>query len=567
VKTFADFNIDEPRTTSTTGNGKTHCPRCTNTRKNKRDPSLSVNVNEGVWKCHHCQWTGSLKQGEEYGSAPPKRFRKPVYEPAMGLLDAAVAMFQARGIPLSLIEQEGISCADAWMPQDEGYVPCIQFPYRKQGEVVNVKYRGLRTKSFRQEAQAEKVFYRQDSIAKDCAVITEGEFDALSCVVAGFASAVSVPDGAPSVKAKDFSSKFTYLDQEPDPFEGVEMIILAVDNDGPGLILREELARRLGRERCCTVVWPEGCKDANDVLVKHDAATLRRCLAAAAPWPVQDAVYITDLAEEIQRLAVTGLPRGLSTGWASLDAVFTIAPGQVTVITGIPSHGKSQFVDALAVNLMQLHGWRFVICSPENFPTALHGVTLMEKWADRTVRHHAPQSEAQAFAPGEMAQALAEMHEAMNFIAPTDSMTIADLLARSTTFVRRRGIQGLIIDPWNEFDHTRDRRMTEAEYINETLGAVRRWARQWSVHVFIVAHPTKMQKNDEEIYPVPTPYDINGGAAWRNKSENCLAVWRTLQPDDPLVEIHIQKVRWRNLGTMGEVVSLRFNQWTGRYDV
>jgi len=224
-------------------------------------------------------------------------------------------------------------------------------------------------------------------------------------------------------------------------------------------------------------------------------------------------------------------------------------------------------VDALAVNLMQLHGWRFVICSPENFPTALHGVTLMEKWADRTVRHHAPQSEAQAFAPGEMAQALAEMHEAMNFIAPTDSMTIADLLARSTTFVRRRGIQGLIIDPWNEFDHTRDRRMTEAEYINETLGAVRRWARQWSVHVFIVAHPTKMQKNDEEIYPVPTPYDINGGAAWRNKSENCLAVWRTLQPDDPLVEIHIQKVRWRNLGTMGEVVSLRFNQWTGRYDV
>jgi len=109
--------------------------------------------------------------------------------------------------------------------------------------------------------------------------------------------------------------------------------------------------------------------------------------------------------------------------------------------------------------------------------------------------------------------------------------------------------------------------MTEAEYINETLGAVRRWARQWSVHVFIVAHPTKMQKNDEEIYPVPTPYDINGGAAWRNKSENCLAVWRTLQPDDPLVEIHIQKVRWRNLGTMGEVVSLRFNQWTGRYDV
>jgi len=123
----------------------------------------------------------------------------------------------------------------------------------------------------------------------------------------------------------------------------------------------------------------------------------------------------------------------------------------------------------------------------------------------------------------------------------------------------------LIIDPWNEFDHTRDRHTTEVEYINETLGFVKRWARKWSVHVFIVAHPTKMPKMDDGSYPVPTSYDINGGAAWRNKGDNCLSVWRTMQPGDWLVDIHIQKVKWSNLGTMGEMRQLHFNIWTSRY--
>lgn len=565
MKTFADFGIEAPSTFNEAGDGYTTCPRCSSQRKSSRKKCLSANQNLGVWECHHCGWTGSLRQGEERASVKPKIIRKPHYDAACGLSPEALAFVQGRGIPLAVLVSEKVTSANAWMPQEEDWVLCLLFPYFKGGEVVNVKYRGLTTKSFRQATDAEKVWYRQDSIAKDCVVVTEGEFDCLSCVVAGFTSAVSVPDGAPSPKSKQYASKFTYLDQEPDPFDGVEIIILATDRDEPGIVLRDELARRLGRDRCYTVTWPDDCKDANDVLVRHGITALRGCLAAAAPWPVQDAVSVADLSEEIQRLAITGLPRGLSTGWPSLDVVFTIAPGQVTVITGIPSHGKSQFIDALAVNLMQLHGWRFVICSPENFPTALHGVTLMEKWANRTVRHHAPLYEAQAFQGAEMAQALTEMHEAMSFIAPTDSMTILELLTRSTTFVRQRGIQGLIIDPWNEFDHTRDRRMTEAEYINETLAAVRRWARQWSVHVFIVAHPTKMQKREDETYPVPTPYDINGGAAWRNKSENCLSVWRTLLPDDPMVEVHIQKVRWRNLGTMGECVSLRFNKWTGRY--
>lgn len=564
MKTFADFGIQAPSSYNAAGDGYTICPKCSPTRKKKNAKCLSANITKEVWECNHCGWAGTLKQGEDRPSIKPKIIRKPAYDATKGVRGGGLEFLVSRGLPVDLLEREGITCDDVWMPQDEDFVPCMLFPYRKNGEVANIKYRAVKTKAFRQVTDAEKVWYRQDRIHVDSVVICEGELDVLSCVLAGFDSCISVPDGAPSPKSKQYASKFTFLDQDPDPLEHVGVIILAVDDDEPGRVLREELARRLGRDRCYTVTWPDGCKDANDVLMRHGVAALRQALSTAQPWPVQDAITVEVLTPEILALAEKGLPRGLSTGWPTLDRVFTIGPGQLTIITGIPSHGKSQFVDALAVNLMQLHGWRFVICSPEHYPTALHGVTLMEKWTGKTVRENPPHPITR-LTPLEKDCALREMNDAFTFIAPPDSLTILDLLGRAESYVRRHGIQGLILDPWNEFDHTRERHVTEVEYISTTLGLVRRWARKWGVHVFVVAHPTKMLKRDDDTYPVPTPYDINGGAAWRNKSDNCLSVWRSMQPNDFLVEIHIQKVKWRNLGTMGEKVQLRFDTWTGQY--
>lgn len=561
MTTFADLGIVEPHAYNAAGDGYTTCPKCSPARKKKHVKCLSVNRDKRVWHCAHCGWAGSLKTGEwESGRKQYIRPNRPLNE-REGPLEA---LSRERCIPEPLLRSEGIVCVSAYMPQVEDTIPCIAFPYVKQGELVNLKYRAIAQKAFRQVSGAEKVLYRQDRIQKDLVIITEGEWDALACVSAGFDSVVSVPDGAPAPTAKNYTAKFAYLDQEPDPFADVQRIVLAVDDDEPGRILREELARRLGRDRCYMVAWPDGCKDANDVVMRNGIQALRQVLGAAQPWPVEDALTVETLTPAILMLAERGLPKGLSTGWATLDRVFTIAPGQLTIVTGIPSHGKSQFVDALAVNLMQLHGWRFVICSPEHYPTALHGVTLLEKWTGKTVRRDPPYP-IQTVTHEESVVALREMHEAFTFIAPSDSVTILDLLARAEAFVRRQGIQGLILDPWNEFDHTRDRNLTEVEYINMTLGLVRRWARKWSVHVFVVAHPTKMLKRDDGTYPVPTPYDINGGAAWRNKSDNCLSVWRSMEPNDFLVDIHIQKVKWRNLGTMGEKIQLRFDTWSGKY--
>lgn len=556
MKTFEEFGI-----TGLTGPGPevfTTCPQCSPSRKKKQAKCLSVNLEKCVWWCAHCDWRGTLKSGEEQPGR--KLYRRPTWPAQPTVTDPLLAWFQSRGITKETVEAEGIAVVDAYLAELEERVPCIAFPYRKRGEVVNVKYRGLTIKSFQQVGGAEKILYRQETIQRASVIVVEGEIDALSCVQAGFTSVVSVPDGAPAPLAKNYSAKFTYLDQDPDPFDGVEDIILAVDADEPGRVLQQELGRRLGFERCRRVTWPVGCKDANDTLLHHGAERLKVCIAHAQPFPVQDVVSVEDCAEDVARVYGTAPRRGLSTGWASVDQYYTIEPGQLTIITGIPSSGKSEWLDALMLNLATLHGWRFAVHSPENMPLAIHCAKLLEKhigkpfWVGPTARMNS----------WDLTTGLQWLHERVSFIMSEDSLTIPTILDRASALVRRHGIRGLLLDPFNEFDHTRERGQTETEYISNMLGALKRWARKHQVHVWLVAHPQKLYRREDGTYPIPTPYDISGSAAFRNKADNCLTVWRDMDQPELPVQIHVQKVRFKHIGAVG-MAELRWEKIHGRY--
>lgn len=556
MNTFADFNIQ-------VGSGAgpevfTTCPQCSPMRKKKQAKCLSVNIEKGVWWCAHCDWRGTLKAGEE--SPGRKIYRRPSWPETPMVTDPLMDWFRGRGISEAVVRAEGIAVIEAYLAELEERVPCIAFPYRKRGEVVNVKYRGLTTKAFQQVGGAEKVLYRQESIAPESVIIVEGEVDALSCVEAGFSSVVSVPDGAPAPTAKNYTAKFTYLDHDPDPFLGVQDIILAVDADEPGTALKGELARRLGFERCRFVTWPAGCKDANDTLRAHGATMLRQCIDQAKPFPVEDAVAVHDLVHSVMEEYEHGPKKGLSTNWASVDKHYTIEPGQLTIITGIPSSGKSEWLDALCVNLAVVHGWRFAVCSPENWPLKLHVEKLLEKQTGRPFRT----GPTPRMTPREAYNGLQWLDDHFTFIATDDALTIPSLLDRAAQLVRRLGVQGLVIDPFNEFDHTRQKGQTETEYISDMLSMVKRWARKYQVHVWMVAHPQKLYRREDGSYPVPTPYDISGSSHWRNKADNCITVWRNMDEPKLPVEVHIQKVRFKYIGSIG-LAKLTWDRLSGRY--
>lgn len=563
MKQFADFQIE------IIGAGPqvyTTCPQCRESRRKKNAKCLSVNIENGIWNCHHCGWSGSLKFGDDKNSRPfawkPKTYRKPEFiksEPSNKLLD----WFLQRGIQPETVSAASIRMQSVYFPQLEESIDAIVFPYFEGQEVVNCKYRGLSQKVFRQEFDAKKILYGANDINDEYLVIVEGEIDKLSCAEAGINSCVSVPDGAPPEGSAPSDKKFEYLINCKDAIERVKKIVIAVDSDGPGKTLEQELARRIGQERCWRVTWPDGCKDANDVLMRHDANTLKHCIDDAKPWPIDHVVYPGDLGDDLLALREQREARGLSTGWKSIDELYTVMPGELTIVTGIPGHGKSEFIDALILNLANMHGWGAAFCSPENLPVTRHLTKLLEKhiggpFYDKG--YHARMTQM------EMLDSLEFLHQHIALIVPEESLTIQDLLNKAKGLVYQRGIRGLILDPWNEFDHRRAPGLSETEHVSASLGLLRRFARNHGVHVWVVAHPAKLQKNMEDKYPVPRPYDISGSAHWYNRADNCLSVWRDVSDEQNRnhVEIHIQKIRNKHVGTIG-MTTLRWDSICGRF--
>lgn len=549
MKVWADFHIDLPAHAS--GEVDTTCPQCSPTRKKKHARCLSVNVDKGVWNCAHCGWTGTLKDGGRQGDAP---WRKPAYvrpEPRVvpDALDVAmVQYFAKRAIPAPVLRRNRVSLQRVYMPQVEDHVNAICFPYLRGEEWINAKYRD-KDKNFRMEAGAERVLYGLNDIEPHCCVIVEGEIDKLSVEVAGITSCVSVPDGAPAEDAKNYASKFTFLEADKDRIEAVKEWIIAVDNDGPGLRLEDELARRLGREKCRRAVWPDGCKDANEVLTKYGRDKLRECLDTAQPYPLEGVFEVEDLSDRIEQLYTQGWERGVETGWEEVDQFYTVRPGEFTVVTGIPNSGKSNWLDALTTNLAAIHGWRFAIFSPENQPLEDHMARMIEKYAQVPFNH----GPTERMDRDTLRMSKAWVQEHFFWILPSDDAdwTIDTVLERAKALVFRKGIRGLVIDPWNEIEHYRINGMTETEYVAHSLKRMRQFARRNGIHLWVVVHPQKLYREKDGNYPVPTLYDCSGSAHWRNKADNGMCVWRDFKNDSQPVEIHVQKIRFRQTGKIG----------------
>ena len=217
-----------------TGELKTKCPQCYQTRKNKTDDSLSVNVEKGFYNCHNCGWSGSVR------FKPKKEYIKPP-SIELKLSDKIVQWFKGRGISEATLAHWKIGESETFIPQVKKNRSTINFNYYRNNTLVNIKYRDAE-KNFKMVSGAELIFYGLDNITElEKVYIVEGEMDALSLHEAGIYSVCSVPNGA-----SKGNQRLEYLDNCWKYFEDKNEIIICTDNDDAGLQLRNELARRFG---------------------------------------------------------------------------------------------------------------------------------------------------------------------------------------------------------------------------------------------------------------------------------------------------------------------------------
>ena len=541
-KSFSDFAIEYNN--SGPNEQACKCPQCAGQRKKKNTRPLQCNKEKGLWFCHHCGWKGTLEKGSSYSDPAYNKpeYLKPRLLPKTNLPGPVAAMFLKRGISTKTLLRNKIGYGPVWMPQVEDKVNAISFPYFRNGEHINTKWRDS-SKHFRLDTGCEKVLYGLDDLKDSSTVIwVEGEIDKLSIEEAGFKNCVSIPNGAPSIEAKNYQTHFSYLETCEKYLAGKKHILF-VDSDDVGLKLEAELARRLGQGNCKRVRLPGKFKDANEYLVGHGSEALKEAVNAALPYPVSGIFSGNDLASRIQSLHHKGLEPGVPTGWQAVTHYFTVREGEMTVVTGIPNHGKSNWLDALLVNIAKNEGWFMGYFSPENQPTERHAASLIEKFHNKDFSKIDDESTAATIE-------WIDKHFAWILPNYDDGFSLDTILEKAKTLVYRYGMKVLVIDPWNEVEVVKPRDTSETEYISASLTKIRVFARTNKVHVFIVAHPAKLRKdNDSGDYPVPTPYDISGSAHWRNKADNCIAVQRNYHTNESF--IHVQKIRFREVGQVG----------------
>lgn len=525
MKTFSDFNIDVGN--KSTGKLKTKCPNCSDSRKHKSDKSLSVDIDKGLFNCHNCGWSGTTKFQKKQDYIKPESIK-------VNLTDRVIEWFGNRGITQPTLSHWKIGESLEFFPQVGKKRRAVNFNYFRNKELINVKYRDAE-KNFKMVSGAELIFYGIDNIVEmETVYIVEGEMDALSLHEAGIYSVCSVPNGA-----SKGNQRLEYLDNCFEYFENKKQIIICTDNDNPGIELRNELARRFGAYRCKYVEFGD-FKDANEVLISKGAETLRNFIKDAKNFPLEGVLNIDNIWQNVLNYNENGI-KNYSIGLPESDTFFKLAFGEWTVVTGIPNSGKSDVVDQICCNMAVNYGMRCAMFSPESFPYEGHIKRIANKLNEKNCTNE-------------------DLNNTKDFIQDhfywikidLENLTLEGILDAFKQLVFQKGINIVVIDPWNMLDHSAQR---DHSYIGRALSQITQFCQQTNTHLFLVAHPRKIESENGN-YKKPTLYDISGSADFFNKAYNGMIVFRCIgqktKYDSDIVKMYIEKVKRKENGQLGD---------------
>lgn len=543
-----DFNVHKVKA----GAKMTTCPQCSHNRKKKNDPCASVHWDTGLLYCHHCSETTQMhtfkrKNQEEkvYAKPAPQEFK---YEYSENL----VKWFASRGISPDTLRKLKITEGPEWMPQTKREMNCVKFNYFLQGEHINTKFRDSK-KNFKLVKDAEKIMYNIDSIfGKKEAAVVEGEIDCAAYTEAGVYNVVSVPNGF-NLKG---DLNLDYISSCYEYFEDKEKIYIAVDNDEAGQKGAKELIRRFGAEKIWLVDFKD-CKDANEYLVKYGKEALKKTIEDAKPMPLENVVTLKDKRKELHEFYLNGNDEGYKAGLPTWDNIFSLYLGMPVAVTGIPSSGKSDFVDHLCVGYNLSHNWKIAFASPENYPIKLHVDKILRKIAG-----YKPQTQAQLDSTGWVA-AEERVDRDFFFVEFEDGFDLEKTLKKLEELIRRKGVRVVVLDPFNKMRLKSSLNKNVTDYTNDYLNLLDQFAKKHNIILFIVAHPTKMARMSNGKREEPDMYSIKGGGEWYDMMPNGILVHRDY--DRNLVKLKVLKIKFNFLGDNQAECYYAWNFNNGRY--
>lgn len=540
------------------GQKKALCPNCSHTRKKKKDKCLSVSFTKGTAFCFNCEAVSFRDSVQE---ETEKTYKLPVqtWKNYTQLSDKLVKYLESRNISQATAIKLGWTEETYYQPALQKKVTNLVFNTFEGETLVNKKYRSG-GKHFTQSAGTKSIFYNINSaIGKDKVYIVEGEFDVAAMLEVGVKDVISVPNGA--------NDNDEYWKTSEKYIKDVKNFVIAVDNDDKGNALRDKIAQRLGRFRCSYLDF-DG-KDANDDL---NAGKLLKTLKNEIRFPVSGTFKISDLYGGIIDLYKNGLPDTLypkSKYWRDFKKCYSVMRGQLNIGTGIPSHGKSNWTDDYVLNLVNDYDLKASWFSPEHSPMSLYHTNLCEKVTGKNFWGKVQGQEVRRVTEYEIKQ-YKEWGDEKIYLTDCEAGQLPTwdwLLKKFEEQMYSFGIDIFVIDAFNKVLLPKGNKI---EQINIILTKLTHFSQSNNVILFLVAHPTKMQKNqDTGLYGVPTLYDVSGSADFRNQTHNGYTIYRHFYDEATGMEAETEffnmKTKFNFQGEIGSSVRFKYCLENGRY--
>lgn len=407
--------------------------------------------------------------------------------------------------------------------------PALAFPYLEAGKPLAAKFR-TEDKRWASTKGVTRPLYNLDALSENedqPIIITEGEVDTLSCIQAGYPRTVSVPDGW-----TEQGNKTESLIAAEDKLRKSPYVIVAGDSDKAGESLPVAVANILKGHDVRYVTWPDGQKDANDVLKNFGEAVLSDAIGNAKRIDPAGSL-ITSISD----IPPVSARRVLRTGIQWLDQRLAFEIGTMSIGTGVPGSGKSTLTTFAAYHIAKSENARVGIMAFES-----HAHTIRE----HITRLHTGRKTSD-LTEEQQRRAFLELDPHFRLVHQVEEDDVQNHLGWLEETIRTLAIRErcnmIIVDPWNEIEHLPEVGESMTNYINFALKKIRQWAKELEIHICVIAHPKKMPSVNGQVV-APVGYDVSDSAAFFNKPALGFTVHQSkTQTGVPYVQVITWKVR------------------------
>lgn len=282
--------------------------------------------------------------------------------------------------------------------------------------------------------------------------------------------------------------------------------------------------------------------------------------------PARDVIYLNDIRKEMIKSFKEGDSEGETTYYKTIDEHWRWKKGELTLMGGIPNHGKTTMMLQLCLIKSLKEGAKWGIFSPEQNPPIDFYKDLIHTYIGKsTERYHSNQ-----MTDAEYDKGMDFINEHFYFVYPKDESPTPDYInERFGELIVKHKIVGCITDPYNQLDNDYGKNGRDDIYISSYLSKEKRFALVNNIYKIIIAHPkSNLTVNKSGNYECPTEYNLAGGAMWANKCDNLLATYRpfyTQEKSNPTVEFRSQKIKKQKYVGIPGTTQLHFDIFTNRY--